>query len=129
MSYQLRLKSIRQSRDISQEQMAEMMDMKLSTYRSWEQGVSRISLENACKLAQILGTDPNDLCGWYVDHPRPSEALGPSSVTPDESRVLARYRSLSLSSQIAASAMLDGLADRAKASAGGSERLDERMSA
>lgn len=72
MGYKLMLKSIRQSRGINQQEMAEKLGMRLSTYRTWEQGVSRINLEDACKISEILGCTPNDLCGWYEDHPRES---------------------------------------------------------
>lgn len=124
MAYQLMLKSIRQSRNISQELMAELMGMKLSTYRSWEQGVSRISLENAWHICEILGCSPNDLSGWYLDHPREHRPSA-DGMTPDESRTLAKYRALTISAQQAANAMLDGLGAQSKASAEGSTAYKE----
>lgn len=66
MGYQLRLKEIRISRGLKQEEVASMLKMSLSTYRSWEQGVSKLTLENAYKIALTLGCTPNDLCGWPI---------------------------------------------------------------
>lgn len=105
----------------SSKAFAEHLGITSSRYVEYEQGRVALPYETAWLIADALGITLDEVGG--------REFARASSVTPDESRVLARYRSLSLSSQIAASAMLDGLADRAKASAGGSERLDERMSA
>ena len=70
MSYRLRLKELRQRTDLNQEDMAPLLGISLSTYRTWEQGVARITLENAVKICEIIGCTPNDLCGWYDEHPK-----------------------------------------------------------
>ena len=88
MSYRLRLKELRQKTDLNQEDMAPLLGISLSTYRTWEQGVARITLENAVKICEILGCTPNDLCGWYDTHPRDGE---PDVNTP-EGELLACYR-------------------------------------
>ena len=88
MPYILKLKEIRQSRGINQEDMAPKLNVSLSTYRTWEQGVARLSLENAVRISEILGCTPNDLCGWYDSHPREG---GPDAQTP-EGELLACYR-------------------------------------
>ena len=90
MGFKLMLKSIRQSRGINQREMAERLSMPLSTYRTWEQGVSRINLEDACRISTILGCTPNDLCGWEEDRaPEPSP-----SADPYESDLVNNYREL-----------------------------------
>ena len=76
MSYRLRLKELRQRTDLNQEDMAPLLGISLSTYRTWEQGVARITLENAVKICQIIGCTPNDLCGWYDTHPATVEYDG-----------------------------------------------------
>ena len=88
MPYILKLKEIRQSRGINQEDMAPKLNVSLSTYRTWEQGVARLSLENAVRISEILGCTPNDLCGWYDSHPREGES---DSNTP-EGELLSCYR-------------------------------------
>lgn len=64
MSYRLELKEMRKASGLTQKEVAERADVKLATYRTWEQGVSGISLEKAYALAMVLGCSVNDLCGW-----------------------------------------------------------------
>lgn len=64
MSYRLKLKEMRKASGLTQKEVAERADVKLATYRTWEQGVSDISLEKAYALAMVLGCSVNDLCGW-----------------------------------------------------------------
>ena len=64
MSYRLRLKEMRKAKGLTQKEVAQKAGVKLSTYRTWEQGVSGISLEKAVVLSFVLGCTPNDLCGW-----------------------------------------------------------------
>lgn len=64
MSYRLKLKEMRKASGLTQKEVAERADVKLATYRTWEQGVSGISLEEAYALAMVLGCSVNDLCGW-----------------------------------------------------------------
>lgn len=64
MSYRLKLKEMRKASGLTQKEVAERAKVKLSTYRTWEQGVSGISLENAYTIALVLGCSVNDLCGW-----------------------------------------------------------------
>lgn len=64
MSYRLTLKEMRKASGLTQKEVAEKANIKLATYRTWEQGVSGISLENAYSLAIVLGCTVNDLCGW-----------------------------------------------------------------
>lgn len=64
MSYRLKLREMRKASGLTQKEVAERADVKLATYRTWEQGVSGISLEKAYALAMVLGCSVNDLCGW-----------------------------------------------------------------
>lgn len=64
MSYRLKLKEMRKASGLTQKEVAEQAGVKLATYRTWEQGVSGISLEKAYALAMVLGCSVNDLCGW-----------------------------------------------------------------
>lgn len=88
MSYKLKLKELRQKTELNQGDIAPLLGISLSTYRKWEQGVARITLENAVKICEILGCTPNDLCGWYDSHPRDGE---PDTHTP-EGELLTCYR-------------------------------------
>ena len=93
MAYKLMLKEIRENKGITQPEMSDLLDMNLATYRSWERGRSRFTLENACRCAEILGCTPNDLCNWYEDHPRAVD--GSTALPPSDLRLVERYHSLS----------------------------------
>lgn len=64
MVYKLMLAEMRKQAGLTQKEVAELAGVSLSTYRTWEQGVSGISFESAVHLAVVLRCTPNDLCGW-----------------------------------------------------------------
>lgn len=64
----LRLKNVRIEKGFTQREVADAIGIKLSTYRTWEQGTVKLTLENACVISQAIGCTPNDICGWYEDH-------------------------------------------------------------
>lgn len=68
--YTLKLKEYRKLRGFKkQEDFAEVIGMKPRRYGAIERGETALTLEEACTLAEYLGCSPNDLCGWYDDHP------------------------------------------------------------
>ena len=69
-SMELVLKQVRERRHYTQQQVADMLGVKVATYRTWEQGSVKLTLENAFKVSDVLGCTPNDLCNWYETHPR-----------------------------------------------------------
>lgn len=85
----LKMKELRSIAGVTQKQLADCLSVDLKTIGNWERGKSSISLEDACRVCDVLGCTPNDLCGWYDEHPedRPS-----SSVTREESTLLSNYR-------------------------------------
>lgn len=85
----LTLKRVREEKGFTQGQIADALGMKISTYRTWEQGTVKLTLENACKISLVLGCTPNDLCGWYDSHPREPESCG---LTSEESEIVGCYR-------------------------------------
>lgn len=86
---QLTLKRAREEKGFTQSQLADALGMKLSTYRTWEQGTVKLTLENACNISLILGCTPNDLCGWYDDHPH---KCGESALSEEEREIVGCYR-------------------------------------
>lgn len=70
MEYKLMLKSIRESKKITQEEMAKRLGITLPKYRTWEQGVTKIKLDDAYRCAKALGCTVNDLCGWTIETSR-----------------------------------------------------------
>lgn len=109
---QLMLKQIREAKGLTQPEMAERLDMKLSTYRTWEQGTVKLTLENACHISIVLGCTPNDLCGWYLEHPR--EECG-QPLTVEETEIVNCYRA-------SAPQWQQNIAMTARAAAGESKR-------
>lgn len=85
----LTLKRVREEKGFTQGQIADALGMKISTYRTWEQGTVKLTLENACKISLVLGCTPNDLCGWYDSHPREPESCG---LTSEEREIVGCYR-------------------------------------
>lgn len=95
MSYTPMFKQMRKLSGMTQEELAEKAGIPVSTYRTWEQGVAKkIPLEAACRIADILNCTPNDLCGWYINHPEANPAAVPPGLAPDEARVVESYREL-----------------------------------
>lgn len=69
--YTLRLKELRKAAGFpTQKSIADRLRIKERKYATWERGEVALTLEDACTLSTVLGCTPNDLCGWYDDHPR-----------------------------------------------------------
>ena len=60
---ELRLKELRKSRNLSQEDMAQSLEVKKSRYGTWERGERMMNLEQAYNCAIVLGCTLNDLVG------------------------------------------------------------------
>ena len=86
---QLKLKELRNAAGISQSELAKRAGVKLPTLRTWEQGTSSIKLDDACRICNVLNCSPNDLAGWYDEHPR--EGFAPA-IREDEETLLNNYR-------------------------------------
>lgn len=65
----LRLKRMRELKGLTQQEAADALGVKVATYRTWEQASVKITLENTCRCAALLDCSPNDICGWYDEHP------------------------------------------------------------
>lgn len=50
----LTVKQWRRAKDITQGQMADMLNVHINTYQKWETEPGKISIENAIKIAEIL---------------------------------------------------------------------------
>jgi len=64
-----RLRELRQARDLERTELAEKASVKWTLVRDAEQGVSRLTLDNAFKLAHALGV-PVDVL-WSEKAPPP----------------------------------------------------------
>lgn len=56
-----RLREIRQERELSQKQIAEELNIAVSTYANWEQGRREPCINDIFKLLSVLEIDANEL--------------------------------------------------------------------
>lgn len=61
MTEKLTLKQYRLIRDLTQEQMAEIIGVHINTYRNWEESPGKISIDKAKKIAQALSISVNEV--------------------------------------------------------------------
>lgn len=118
-AFKLALKSIRKDRGMTQKEVAEKANVSLGTYRTWEQGTSGMSLENAYIISGVLGCTPNDLCDWYATHPRARPE--PQRLDPAHAELLRCYDQCTPERQ---RSMMQQAQDAALASMERPERLD-----
>lgn len=90
---QLRLKELRKQAGLTQQELCDATQIKLGTLRTWEQGTASIKLDDACRICRALRCTPNDLCGWYIDHPEDMPQQTSPPLAPDEAEVVDGYRS------------------------------------
>lgn len=59
-----RIKQFRGDRGLTQEAAARAADVSATTWRQWEYGRSKPSVDNLAPVACVLGVTPHDLLGW-----------------------------------------------------------------
>ena len=72
-SFGARLKEIRISRNLNQEQLAEMVNMESRQISRIETGASFTTIENLYKIAKALDIDISKL--FYIEHKKDKKAL------------------------------------------------------
>lgn len=66
----LQLKQIRKQSRVSQEELAKRIGVSARAIGAWERGENSPNAEQVWNCAVALGCTPNDICGWYLDHPQ-----------------------------------------------------------
>lgn len=110
----LKLRHYRESAGLTQRQLAEKIGKSFRTVQQWEWGDTYPNAEMIWKLCEFFGTDPNDLMGWYDEHPRSEDA----GLADDEREVVDCYRA-------AAPQWRTNIAMTARAAAGESKKAAE----
>lgn len=87
----MRFKEIRKARKLTQQQVANLLDIPIRTYQNYERGVNDPDTDIICKLADYYGVTTDYLIGYSTI----AVASTDSFLSPDEERLLAAYRSLS----------------------------------
>lgn len=57
----MQLRAWRRAKDISQQEMADKLNVHINTYQNWEKNPSKISIERAVQISKILGVSINDI--------------------------------------------------------------------
>ena len=86
-----RIKSLRQERGLTLEQVADVVGVGKSTVRKWETGmIANMKRDKIASLAKALGTSPEYLMGWDEKKDSPSEL----SLTEGEQVLLNLFRQI-----------------------------------
>lgn len=112
----LRVKELREQCELSQSALAKLLGKSLRTVQAWEMGESFPKANEICMCAEIFGTDPNDVLGWYDDHDRP---ITGSTQDPNEAELVRNYRDCTPDRK---RSLLTQSSDAASASRGCAER-------
>lgn len=84
----LKLKQARKENGYSQADLADALNVDIKTVGNWERGKTLPDIEQLWKCAKVLHTDPNDLLGWYEEHPEDK----PTAPAGAEDELIACYR-------------------------------------
>lgn len=86
---ELAIKALRKKLHISQAKFANAVGVALRTVGSWERGESMPNAEQIWNCAVALGCTPNDILGWYEDHPHEDSG---EHLTSEEREIVGCYR-------------------------------------
>lgn len=84
----LRLRERREALGLSQKELAQKVGKSFRTIQSWEREESYPNAELVGTLCEVFNTDPNDLLGWYEEHPEDR----PTAPTSAEGELITCYR-------------------------------------
>ena len=84
-----RIKEFRENTGYTQKELAKLIGKSHVTVQSYEKGTSFPNADTLLKMCDVYDTDPNDLLGWYIDHPldRPAAAR----LDPEHEALLTNY--------------------------------------
>ena len=106
----LQLRQIRKNSHLSQSELADKIQVSDRTVGSWERGITQMSAEQIYDCCMALSCDPNELLGWYLDHPEDAPGAGSPGVDdPDERRMVSAYRSMNGEGREAAANVVAGM--------------------
>lgn len=119
----LQLKRIRKEKKLSQTNLANLIGANIRTIGAWERGETMMSIEQLCRCCEILGSTPNEMTGWYIEHPEDTPGTAPDA-DPRRRAMIESYDALTddgktLASEMVASVARDPLR-RADAAGAGS---------
>ena len=84
-----RFKEFRENAGLTQKQLAGLIGKSHVTVQSYEKGTSYPNADTVWRMCEVYKTDPNDLLGWYIDHPRARPQ--PERLDPEHESLIADY--------------------------------------
>ncbi len=96
MNFPLRLKELRQDKDMQQTKLAELLNLKSSAISKYEKGLTQPSIDTLIRLSKIFGVTVDYLIG-ASDEKNPYEGL---QLTPDEAEFVFNLRMLNYENRI-----------------------------
>ena len=84
-----RIRNLREDRDLTQKQVADMLFMQLTQYRRYESGERELPLELAITLSELYNVPIDYIAGITDKITIPDESL-----TKEENQLLCNYREL-----------------------------------
>ena len=106
----LQLKRIRKEKKLSQTQLANLIGANLRTIGAWERGETMMSIEQLCRCCEILETTPNEMTGWYIDHPEDAPGAVGGRADPRRQAMVDAYDALTDDGKTLASEMVASVA-------------------
>ena len=98
-----RIKTLRQEKKLTLEQVADVVGVGKSTVRKWETGmIANMKRDKIASLAKALGTTPEYLMGWEKKKDSPTEP----ELSEGEALMLELFRRIPEDKQAAALEML-----------------------
>lgn len=125
---QIRLRELREQKGMTQSDLAKVLKKSLRTIQSWENGESFPNADVIWKCADYFATDPNEVLGWYEDHPHDE----PDYRDPRQSRLNMAFAALDERSKsdlegVAMSFAADPSRRASKSGQGGAHQAEEGM--
>lgn len=90
-----RIKSLRQEKGLTLEQVADVVGVGKSTVRKWETGmIANMRRDKIADLAKALGTTPAYLMGWAEDDEKKEPSPSEPELTEGEKLMLELFRQI-----------------------------------
>lgn len=90
-----RIKSLRQEKGLTLEQVADVVGVGKSTVRKWETGmIANMRRDKIADLAKALGTTPAYLMGWNEDDTKKELSPSEKPLTEGEKLMLELFRQI-----------------------------------
>lgn len=100
----MRFKEVRQARKLTQQQVADLLEIPLRTYQNYEREINEPDTDVLCKMADFYGVTVDYLVGYSDIAFQVNQQL-----TPEESRLVDAYRQLSKPYKHAVMILAEGL--------------------